>query len=49
VSARVVDIVTKSRSKGFNQPSRGYNHGWVLVNAKATATMGRPAEHSSID
>jgi hypothetical protein len=31
--ARVVDIVTKSRSRWFNQPSRGYiNYGWVLAN-----------------
>jgi hypothetical protein len=30
--ARVVDIVTKSRSKWFTQPSRGYvNYGWVLA------------------
>jgi activating signal cointegrator 1 len=30
--ARVVDIVTKSRSKWFNQPSPGYiNYGWVLA------------------
>jgi hypothetical protein len=29
--ARVVDIVTKSRSKWFNQPPPGYtNYGWVL-------------------
>lgn len=30
--ARVVDIVTKSRSKWFDQPSRGYiNYGWKLA------------------
>jgi hypothetical protein len=30
--ARVVKIVTKSRSKWFNQPSRGYTYyGWVLA------------------
>jgi hypothetical protein len=30
--ARVVDIVTKSRSKWFNQPPHGYiNYGWVLA------------------
>jgi hypothetical protein len=30
--ARVVDIVTKSRSKWFDQPSRGStNYGWVLA------------------
>jgi hypothetical protein len=33
--ARVVGIVTKSRSKWFNQPSRGYfNYGWVLADVK---------------
>jgi hypothetical protein len=33
--ARIVSIVTKSRSKWFNQPSRGYvNYGWVLADAK---------------
>jgi hypothetical protein len=33
--ARVVDIITKSRSKWFNQPSRGYvNYGWVLADVK---------------
>jgi len=33
--ARVVDIVSKSRSKWFNQPSRGYiNCGWVLEDVK---------------
>ena len=30
--ARVVDIVTQSRSKWFDQPPRGYiNYGWVLA------------------
>ena len=33
--ARVVDIVTKSSSKWFNQPTRGYtNYGWVLADVK---------------
>jgi hypothetical protein len=33
--ARVVDIVTKSRSKWFDRPSRGYiNYGWVLADVK---------------
>jgi hypothetical protein len=33
--ARIVDIVTKSRSKWFNQPSPGYiNYGWVLADVK---------------
>jgi hypothetical protein len=32
---RVVDNVTKSRSKWFNQPPRGYiNNGWVLADVK---------------
>jgi hypothetical protein len=30
--ARLVNIVTKSRSKWFTQPSRGYiNYGWALA------------------
>jgi hypothetical protein len=34
--ARVVDIVTKSRSKWFDRPSRGYiNYGWVLADITA--------------
>lgn len=33
--ARLEKIVTKSRSKWFNQPSRGYiNYGWVLTEVK---------------
>jgi hypothetical protein len=33
--ARVVDIITKSRSKWFDQPSRGYtNYGWVLADVR---------------
>lgn len=37
--ARVVDIVTLSRSKWFNQPSRGYvNYGWVLADVKRLRT-----------
>jgi hypothetical protein len=37
--ARVVDIVTQSRSKWFNQPSRGYvNYGWVLADVKRLRT-----------
>jgi hypothetical protein len=37
--ARVVDIVTKSRSKWFNQPSPGYtNYGWVLADVKRLRT-----------
>jgi hypothetical protein len=37
--ARVVDIVTKSRSKWFNQPSPGYiYYGWVLADVKRLRT-----------
>jgi hypothetical protein len=33
--ARVIDIVTKSRSRWFDQPSRGYvNYGWVLADVR---------------
>jgi hypothetical protein len=33
--ARVVCMVTNSRSKWFSQPSRGYvNYGWVLADVK---------------
>jgi hypothetical protein len=33
--ARIVGVVTKSRSKWFNQPSSGYvNYGWVLADVK---------------
>ena len=33
--ARVVGIITKSRSKWFNQPIRGYtNYGWLLADVK---------------
>jgi hypothetical protein len=33
--ARVVDIVTKSRSKWFTKPTRAYpNFGWVLTDVK---------------
>jgi hypothetical protein len=33
--ARIVGTVTKSRSKWFNQPSRGLlNYGWVLADVK---------------
>jgi hypothetical protein len=33
--ARIVGMLTKSRSKWFDQPSRGYvNYGWVLADVK---------------
>jgi hypothetical protein len=33
--ARLTDVVTKSRSKWFNQPGRGeINYGWVLEDVK---------------
>jgi hypothetical protein len=40
--ARVVDIVTESRSKWFNQPPPGYiNYGWVLAD---TTPLREPIE-----
>jgi hypothetical protein len=58
--ARVIGMVTKSRSKWFNQPPRGYvNYGRVLADVKRLrkpikckcelATLECAAEHSSLN